>query len=67
MVDLPVGAAYVFYSADGISGWSQTSKLIASDGAAGDYFSRNAVSIHGNVIAVGAADHDPSGFVAAGK
>ena len=46
-----VGSAYVFYSADGVSGWSQMSKLVASDGAVGDYFGRS-VSVCNNVIVV---------------
>ncbi|MEO6718805.1 MAG: FG-GAP repeat protein [Ferruginibacter sp.] len=45
------GAAYIFIRQDG--GWSQQSKLIASDGAAGDNFG-NSVSISGDYAIVGA-------------
>ena len=44
----------MFYSADGgVSGWSQASKLIASDGATVEYFGTS-VSVWSNVIVVGA-------------
>jgi hypothetical protein len=54
------GAAYVFVEPSG--GWTnstQTAKLIASDGAAYDWFG-SSVAIQGNVVAVGAID--ASGF-----
>ena len=47
------GSAYVFYSADGVSGWSEVSKLVASDGAAYNFFGWS-VSVWSNVIVVGA-------------
>ena len=50
------GAAYVFTESG--SGWAnmtQTAKLTASDGAAGDYFG-DSVSISGNTVVVGALD-----------
>ncbi len=50
------GAAYVFTESG--SGWTnmtQTAKLTASDGAAGDYFGHS-VSISGNTVVVGALD-----------
>ena len=51
------GAAYVFTEPG--SGWAnmtQTAKLTASDGAAGDYFG-SSVSISGNTVVVGAPNH----------
>ena len=45
------GAVYVF--TDSASVWTQTAKLTASDGAAGDQFG-TAVSISGNTVVVGA-------------
>jgi hypothetical protein len=56
----------VFYSPDGISGWSQTTKLIASDGAAYDDFGE-AVSAWGNIIVVGAFRDDNSRGTDAGE
>ena len=55
----------MFYSSDGISGWSETSKLIASDGAANDGFG-NSVAISGKRIIVGAKDADVSTILGAG-
>ena len=55
----------MFYSANGISGWSQASKLIASDGVQGDYFGVS-VAMSDNMIAVGATFADSSEFDAAG-
>jgi hypothetical protein len=52
------GAAYVFSLSGGT--WSQTAELIASDGAASDYFGAS-VSISGSVVAVGAYGHTVSG------
>jgi uncharacterized protein (TIGR03437 family) len=45
------GAAYVFTFANNT--WSQSQKLFAADGEAGDLFG-SGVAIHGNVIAIGA-------------
>ena len=53
------GSAYIFYSADGISGWSQSSKLLASDGSPYDSFGWS-ISVWGNVIVVGAYNDDSS-------
>ena len=47
------GAAYVFVSDDGGASWSQSQKLLASDGANGDNFGRS-VAIHDSLIVVGA-------------
>lgn len=47
------GAADVFAQADGV--WTQTDKLVASDGAAVDHFG-NAVSLSGDTAMVGALD-----------
>jgi hypothetical protein len=46
-----VGAAYVFVN--GPNGWTQAQKLIASDGAAGDYFG-DSVAMFGTLALVGA-------------
>ena len=43
----------MFNSADGVSGWSEVSKLVASDGAYNDRFGWS-VSVWSNVIVVGA-------------
>ena len=48
------GAAYVFTEPG--SGWTQTAKLTASDGAANDCFGYS-VSISGNTVVVGAPGH----------
>ena len=47
------GSAYVYSSADGITAWTQQSKLLASDGSANDWFGTS-VSVYGNIIVVGA-------------
>ncbi len=52
------GSAYVFE--DSGSGWVQTAKLLASDGAASDYFGRS-VSINDSLAAVGAHGDDDNG------
>ena len=52
------GSAYVF-TRSGTS-WSQQAKLIASDGAANDFFG-NSVSISGNNAIVGADSNDENG------
>ena len=56
----------MFYSADGVSGWSEVSKLVASDGAAYDYFGIS-VSVWSNVIVVGAHYVDTSAGENAGE
>ena len=48
-----VGSAHVFTSADGVSGWSQVSKLVASTPYGGVHFGYS-VSVWSNVIVVGA-------------
>ena len=53
-----VGAAYIF-ERNG-SSWNQVAKLIASDGAPGDYFGYS-VSISGNYAIVGAYNEDDNG------
>ena len=60
------GSVYVYYSSNGVSGWSQTSKLIASDGATNDYFG-DIVAVSSNIIAVGASRDDTSAGNDAGK
>ena len=52
------GAAYVFTKTSG--GWTQTQKLIAADGAAGDFFGWS-VAIGGGVIVVGADEANVDG------
>jgi hypothetical protein len=56
-VSLCAGAAYVFTRPGVGSMWSQEQKLVPSDGAAKDYFGA-AVSLYGDVIAVGAYGSD---------
>ena len=53
------GSAYVFYSLDGVSDWSQVSKLMPSDGAAGDCLGWS-VSVWEKIIVVGARYDDNS-------
>ena len=60
------GSAYAFYSADGVSGWSEVSKLLASDGATDDFFG-SSVSVWSNVIVAGAYGDDTSAGVDAGE
>ena len=57
------GAVYVFQRLG--TGWTEMSKLIASDAAAGDQFGAS-VSIRGDRIIVGANRADPGGIDAAG-
>ncbi len=52
-----LGAAYVFYSSTGTSGWCQASKLVASDGVSYAYFGFS-VYTTGNLVAVGAYSAD---------
>ncbi|MCX7427752.1 MAG: Ig-like domain-containing protein [Planctomycetia bacterium] len=56
---LSSGSAYVFD--DTGSGWSQVAKLMADDGAAGDYFG-SSVSISGDTAIVGACFDDDYGL-----
>ena len=49
----------MFYSADGVSGWSQTSKLIASDKNIYEYFG-TATAVYGSVVVVSAYTDDNS-------
>ena len=56
------GSVYVF-KYDGTS-WSQQTKLVASDGAAGDYFGRSvSISADGTIALVGAPNDDTKGSV----
>ncbi|MDD5677606.1 MAG: choice-of-anchor D domain-containing protein [Kiritimatiellae bacterium] len=60
------GAAYLFgRNVNGINAWGQMRKLAASDGAENDEFGV-AVSVAGDVAAVGACDADPGGLSGAG-
>ena len=59
------GAAYVFYSPDGVSGWSQASLLLASDAAIQDYFG-SSVAVWGSIVVVGAYADDNSRGESAG-
>jgi len=52
------GSAYIFYY-DGAS-WSEQAKLLAADGAAGDFFGWS-VSVSGDYAIVGAFDDDDNG------
>ena len=51
------GSAYVYEKVNGV--WTET-KLTASDAAAGDYFG-NSVSVHDDLVAVGAHFNDDNG------
>jgi len=53
------GAAYVFVRTG--TTWSEQAKLLPSDGAAGDTFGSEAVSIQGDTAVVGAIGDDDSG------
>ena len=54
------GSAYVFVRSGAT--WTQEQKLLASDGAAGDFFGTS-VSVSGDTVAVGASSADtPGGF-----
>lgn len=57
------GAAYIFLRSVGT--WAQQTKLVASDGAAEDYFGWS-VSISGDYAIVGAPEHDPGGIPSQG-
>ena len=59
------GSAYVF-ERDGAGNWSETQKLTASDGAAGDQFG-STVSIFGNTLAITAAYDDDDNGVHSGS
>ncbi len=58
------GAAYIF-ERDGAGNWNQTTKLLASDGAASDHFGYS-VALSGDRIVVGAAFSDIDGVANAG-
>jgi uncharacterized repeat protein (TIGR01451 family) len=58
------GAAYVFVRAG--TTWSEQQKLLASDGAAGDFFG-NSVSVSGDTAVVGAPGHDAPGGTDSGS
>ena len=58
------GAAYVFTRSAGV--WSQQKKLIASDGAAGDWFG-DSVAVDGDTIVIGADFADVENKESAGK
>jgi hypothetical protein len=60
---LNAGAVYVFVRSGGV--WIAQAKLIASDGAAGDFFG-DAVAISGDTALVGAPYHDSVGKPNAG-
>lgn len=49
---LSTGSVYVFESSDGLAVWSETQKLLASDGAPGDEFGVS-VSLYDDVLVVG--------------
>ena len=53
------GAAYIFQD-DGLGDWTQIDKLLAGDGAAGDYFGTS-VAIDDVTVAVGAFGDDDQG------
>jgi len=58
------GAAYAFTREDGV--WGKEAKLIASDGADGDFFGKSLALDHGTVI-VGAESHTTAAAPRAGS
>ena len=56
-VYLNVGSVYLFYSSDGVSGWTEMAKLVDLNGAASDSVGIS-VSMYGNMLAVGAIGVD---------
>ena len=55
-----VGSVYVFVTSDGGLTWSESQKLVATDGAAYDEFGYY-IAISGNVLVVGVSKDDDSG------
>ncbi len=52
------GSAYLFgRHQGGADSWGEVTKLVGSDSASGDWFSRGAVAIDGDLVVIGAADH----------
>jgi hypothetical protein len=64
-VSLCAGSVYLFALSGVGSAWSQTQKLLADDGGAGDYFG-GTVSLDGDLLAVGAVFDDEKGADAGG-
>jgi LPXTG-site transpeptidase (sortase) family protein len=60
-----VGAAYVFYNSGG-KNWKQQAKLLPPDPWLGDNFGAS-VAVHGNLVAVGATQLDPTDVSGPGK
>jgi hypothetical protein len=59
---LDSGAAYIYRLGSAIGGWIEEAKLVASDGAAGEWFGC-AVALSGDVALIGATcDDDNGGF-----
>ena len=58
----PIGSAYIYVTSDGGSTWSQSSKIVASDGAVHDQFGVS-VSIYGNIAVIGSPFDIDSGMV----
>ena len=57
MLTLLTGSVFVFVSHDGGVLWSQTQKLLASNGASNDQFGIS-VALQDNVLVVGASSAD---------
>lgn len=56
-----IGAAYgLERNEDGLDSWGQVTRLLAADGASGDFF-RHSVSISGDTIVVGAWGENGAG------
>ena len=53
--DTSQGSAYIFYRSG--SAWTQQAKLVASDGAANDFFGAS-VSMSGDTVVIGAGQKD---------
>lgn len=52
-----LGAAYVYVTYDSGETWSEKQKLLAADGAGGDWFGR-AVAVHNRTIVVGSRNSE---------
>ena len=55
-----IGSAYIYVTSDSGSTWSQRSKVVASDGAADDWFGWS-VSIYASIAVIGSRYDDDKG------
>ena len=66
MLEYLIGSAYIFYSADSNSAWTQVSHIFSNDGFTKDYFG-SSISVFQNVVAVGAHWDDTARGADTGK